>query len=134
MCSATDAQAAASDARVAQINELRKEFNNYSPGSRATPQMAELMISLYEQERMFGLLNEAYTHAAIEWNGVGEPWLASKYARLAIEYGIATMGEDDNDVAEMTRLANDPWGHWTWMLRTKKRMNWGPRINDDDDD
>lgn len=96
--------------------------------------MAELLVSLYDQERLHALQVEAYTYAAMEWNGVGEPWLATKYARLAIELGLATMGEDDSDVAEMTRLANDPWGHWTWMLRTSKRMSWGAKRRRDDDD
>jgi hypothetical protein len=132
-CSASDIQSAASDARVNQILQLRKEFNDWSTESSATPQMAELMISLYEQERLYALLNEAYTNAAMEWNGVGEPWLATKYARLALEFGIALLAEGDSNIEEMTKLADDPWGHWSWLMRTRKRMNWGPRTREDDD-
>lgn len=87
--------------------------------------MVELYLSLYEQERLDGSIYEAYAFAAIEWNGVGEPWHAVRYARLAIEYGLAAVGPKDTDVIEMKKLAEDPWGHWSWMLRTSKRMSWG---------
>lgn len=138
-CQQTAAIAAASDARLAQIAELRKEFTDFSPQSRATPQMAELLISLYEQERTYSLMYEAHTYAAIEWNGVGEPWLAMKHARLAIEMGLASAGSKDRDVKEMEQLVKDPWGHWSWMLRTSRRMGWGKQqdqvnTKDDDDD
>ncbi|KAK0377774.1 hypothetical protein CLIM01_04880 [Colletotrichum limetticola] len=127
-----------SDRRIEQIASLREEFNDYTPASRATPQMAELLISLYEQEHNWSLLTEAYTLAAIEYNGIGEPWLATKYARMAVEYGLTTLWEGHGDVIEMTKLAEDPWSHWSWMLRTRKRYSWGPGpkvdLNDDDDD
>jgi hypothetical protein len=139
LCQATPGQVRASDKRIQQIQDLRTEFSDYSAKSRATPQMAELMVSLYEQERLHGLQYEAFTHAAFEWNGVAEPWLATKYAQLAVEIGIASLGEDDKDVDELRRLADDPWSHWTWQLRTKQRDSWGLRKpeddnNDDDDD
>ncbi|KAJ0147366.1 SET domain-containing protein 5 [Colletotrichum tanaceti] len=114
-----------SDRRIEQIASLREEFNDYTPASRATPQMAELLISLYKQENNWSILSEAYTLAAIEYNGVGEPWLATKYARLAVEYGLLTLWEGHGDVVEMTKLAEDPWAHWSWMLRTRKRYSWG---------
>ncbi|GJC95604.1 lysine methyltransferase [Colletotrichum higginsianum] len=125
-----------SDRRIEQIASLREEFNDYTPASRATPQMAELLISLYEQENNWSLLSEAYTLAAIEYNGVGEPWLATKYARLAVEAGLMTLWEGHGDVVEMTKLAEDPWSHWSWMLRTRKRYSWGPgsRPNQSEDE
>ncbi|OHE95499.1 hypothetical protein CORC01_09232 [Colletotrichum orchidophilum] len=115
-----------SDRRIEQIASLREEFNDYTPASRATPQMAELLISLYEQEHNWSLLTEAYTLTAIEYNGIGEPWLATKYARMAVEYGLTTLWEGHGDVVEMSKLAEDPWSHWSWMLRTRKRYSWGP--------
>ncbi|KAK1989631.1 SET domain-containing protein [Colletotrichum falcatum] len=126
-----------SDRRIEQIAALREEFNDYTPASRATPDMALLLISLYEQEQNWSLLSEAYTLAAIEYNGVGEPWLATKYARLAIDAGLTTLWEGHGDVVEMTKLAEDPWGHWSWMLRTRKRYSWGGKtgrfVEDDEE-
>lgn len=115
---------AASDERIKQIGAIRKQLEDYTTESAATPQMADLFVSLYEQERLDGSIYEAYAFAAIEWNGVGEPWNAVRYARLAIEYGLVAVGSRDRDVVEMKKLAEDPWGHWSWMLRTSKRMSW----------
>ncbi|KAI8627336.1 hypothetical protein F5Y19DRAFT_477549 [Xylariaceae sp. FL1651] len=129
LCTQDAEQIAASDARIRQVIEIREQLRDYSSASQATAQMAELMVSLYEQERMWAMLYEAYTYAAIEWNGVGEPWLATKYARLAIQYGLACGGPKDSDVIHMKELAKDPWSHWSWMLRTKKRMNWGSKVS-----
>src|ERR1700712_4822534 len=53
-CTATSAVASASDDRIAQIHELRGELEDYSTESRGSTQMAELLVSLYEQERMWG--------------------------------------------------------------------------------
>jgi hypothetical protein len=133
-CTASRFVVASSDDRLNQISDLRYEFGKIRSESRATPQMAELLISLYEQEKLWGMMYEAYRFAAIEWNGVGEPWTATKYARLAIEYGIYSSGEKDEDVAEMDELATDPWSHWSWMFRTTRRMGWGLKREVDRDD
>lgn len=99
---------AASDERIKQIKQIRKQLEDYSTRSAATPQMVDLYVSLYEQERLSGSIYEAYAFAAIEWNGAGEPWTAAKYARLAVEYGLAAVGPKDRDVVEMKSLADDP--------------------------
>ena len=126
-CTASAAAGHASDARVEQIARLAAELEDYSSESRATPQMAELHAALLEQEGLWGLVYQAYAFAAIEWNGVGEPWTATKFAHLAVDYGIHSVGPSDRDVIEMATLAEDPWNHWSWMLRTKRRMGWGVR-------
>ncbi|KAJ4391886.1 SET domain-containing protein 5 [Gnomoniopsis smithogilvyi] len=125
LCTQRPELTAASDQRIKQIKKIRKQLEVYSTESAATPQMADLFVSLYEQERLDGSIHEAYAFAAIEWNGVGEPWQAVRYARLAIEYGLAAVGPRDQDVIEMKSLTEDPWAHWSWMLRTRKRMSWG---------
>lgn len=125
LCTQRQAQTNASDERIRQIRQIRKHLEDYTTASPATPQMADLYVSLYEQERLSGSIYEAYAFAAIEWNGIGEPWHAVRYARLCIEAGLAAVGPKDRDVIEMQRLAEDPFGHWSWMLRTSKRMSWG---------
>lgn len=124
LCSLRPALSAASDQRIKQINNIKKQLTDYSPGSPATPAMADLLVSLFQQERLDGAIYEAYAFAAIEWNGVGEVWEAVRYARLSLEYGLAAVGPQDQDVVEMQAIAEDPYGHWSWMLRTKKRMGW----------
>lgn len=130
-CRASGAAAAASDARVAQLGELARELDDYGPGSRATPQMAELYASLLEMEGLWGMVYWGYWFAAIEWNGVGEPWVASKWAHMAVEYGIYSAGPRDRKVVDMVELAEDPWAHWSWMSRTTARQR-GSSEKDDE--
>ena len=135
LCNSAPALGDSSDARILQIEDIRKELNDWSATSRATPQMAELLVSLLEQERVWGLLGEGHSYAAVEYNGVGDPWTALRYAHLALEEGLALMrGKEDSEVADLRSLIEDPWGHWSWMAREKKRMGWGKRPADEDED
>ncbi|KAK3357621.1 hypothetical protein B0T25DRAFT_164645 [Lasiosphaeria hispida] len=134
LCTQEAGRAKASDARIKQIRELRGQFRSYKPESLANPQMAELFISLHEQEKLWGAMYEAYAFAALEYNGIGEPWTATKWAQLAVEWGIPAVGEKDQDVIEMQKLAEDPWAHWSWMLRSKKRAGWGRKDGEEEED
>ena len=108
----------ASDSRIALIERLFKELSDYSPVTgHGTPQMAELLVSLHEQERMNGPIANAYALAAREWSGIGDVYNAMRYAHLAVEAGLLYEGPHAKDVRDMERLLKDPSKHWTWMLR-----------------
>ncbi|KAK4661630.1 uncharacterized protein QC763_706210 [Podospora pseudopauciseta] len=137
LCTKEQAQVEASDVRIHQIKELVGEFSDWSSDSRATPQLAELVLSLYEQEKLWGSMYEAYTWLALEYNAVGEPWTAVKWANRAVEWGIPVVGPKDGDMEQMRRLIKDPWAHWSWLKRVKVRGGWGKgseREGDGDDD
>ncbi|KAK6088909.1 lysine methyltransferase [Seiridium cupressi] len=120
-CTQDDRLVKASDARIAQILDLQRHFADYSKDSFATPEMAETLISLYQQERLYSRMYEAYTYAAIEYNAVGRPWEAIKYARLAIQHGFIARGAKDEDSYELYELAEDPWEHWSFMMKGKEQ-------------
>lgn len=108
----------ASDLRITLIERLFKELSDYSPVTgRGTPQMAELLVSLHEQERMDAPIANAYTLAAREWSGIGDVYNALKHAHLAVEAGLLYEGPHAEDVRDMEQLLENPSGHWTWMLR-----------------
>ncbi|KAI1337883.1 hypothetical protein F5Y15DRAFT_425587 [Xylariaceae sp. FL0016] len=120
LCTAPRHQTAASDARIAQIAELTahlRDSSSSSASSSPSPQMAELLVSLYEQERLWGSIHEAYAQAAVAYSAVGEAWMAVKYARLAVQRGLAAKGPRDGEVGDMEGLAEDPGGHWSWGIR-----------------
>lgn len=116
LCSLDKHRADASDARIEQIKWLWDETRE----EMGSPEMAELVISLYQQEKLWGKMPGAYYFAAIEYNGAGDPWTAIKYARLAIEVGIPSLGENSRTVREMRKLAADPWKHRSWMASVKE--------------
>jgi hypothetical protein len=122
-CTQIDRIVKASDARIAQILDLQRHFTDYSKKSFATPEMAETLISLYEQERLYSRMYEAYSYAAIEYNAVDKPWGAIKYARLAIQHGFIASGYKDEDHYDLTVLAQDPWEHWSYRMRLKDENN-----------
>ncbi|KAK4123148.1 glycosyltransferase family 1 protein [Parathielavia appendiculata] len=112
---------------IGMILRLREELRDWKgrrtgegEGSRACPEMAELLVSLLDMERLWGVVHEAYALAALEYNAVGEAWLAVKYARLAVEYGTPMLGEKDEDLMELRKLAENPWSHWSWEKRLKE--------------
>ncbi|KAL2188368.1 SET domain-containing protein [Thermothelomyces heterothallicus CBS 203.75] len=88
---------------------------------KACPAMADLLVALYEMERLWGLMYEAYMLAALEYNGAGDPWTAVKYARLALEWGIPMLEEADEDLEDMRELASDPQRHWSWRRRAEPK-------------
>ncbi|KAM7205101.1 hypothetical protein V8F33_001342 [Rhypophila sp. PSN 637] len=134
LCTRKPARIAASDSRIQQIKEIAEDLQNQDGDSRANPQMAELFISLHEQEELWGMMYEAYTYAAQEYNGAGDPWTAIKYAQLAVEWGITAVGPLESNVVDMKKLAEDPWSHWSWMTRTRKKNGWGKKKPSEEED
>ncbi|KAJ4395107.1 SET domain-containing protein 5 [Neurospora sp. IMI 360204] len=147
LCSRSKGRVEESDRRVRLIKELwrllreegkddgskvgrgEKEEQGRKTGSRRKgdkTKMAELLVSLYEMEGLWGMIFEAYAIAAREDNKVGEAWMAMKWAGLAVEYGAMVLGEGDEEVREMKELARDPWGHGSW--RSRKIGGYGGRI------
>jgi hypothetical protein len=115
LCSASPAVSGASDQRIAKILEIEEQLEQRHVEGETAISMAQLLISLYKQEGMDAPIASAYSTAAIEYNGVGKSWIASKYAKLAIETDVLYSGPSSESVAEMEILLKDPEGHWSWM-------------------
>ncbi|KAI1415415.1 SET domain-containing protein [Hypoxylon sp. FL1857] len=118
-CSADAASIAESDERVKKIHALLKEMDDHSAASRACPEKAELLVSLYEEEGILTRINEAYYRAAIEYIGVGDIANATKYATLCVDHGQRFIGPDRPFIKEMQELIADPTGHPKWKFRLK---------------
>ncbi|KAK4143657.1 uncharacterized protein C8A04DRAFT_28649 [Dichotomopilus funicola] len=137
------ARSAASDQRIERIIELRQKLQRVwkrdddhddddngleddndtggsDPSKTTSPAMAELLVTLYETERLWGGLHEAYILAALEYSGAGDAWTAIKYASLGLEWGIPMLGAADEDVVDLKKLAENPWGHWSWKRTVGK--------------
>lgn len=116
-CTAHPSLTAESDARLHQITQLVEALNDWTPKSTATPEMAEVLLSLYDQERLWAYHATAYKHAAEVYSSFGDRYMAIKYARLGVEFGILDKGFSDGDVKEMKRMANEPEMSWSWNKR-----------------
>ncbi|KAK1826276.1 SET domain-containing protein 5 [Podospora conica] len=118
-CTAEPHVLAESDARCEHLNRLRRELDDYS--ASATPEKAELLVTLYELEGLEVRMYEAYYRAALEWNGVGDSGRAVRYARLCLDRGLLLRGPDRPFVESMRALVLDPTRHWSWRFRVQKK-------------
>ncbi|POR34338.1 SET domain-containing protein 5 [Tolypocladium paradoxum] len=115
-CSACGLQAnisLASDSRLNQIIDLRRQIDQ---GDGASLQMAETLISLYEQERLYASISDVYQIAALSACSEGQRWSAIKYARLAVEIGLLNDGPDERSLL-MKALAEEPEKEPCWLKR-----------------
>lgn len=106
-----------SDSRIQQIHHLWKQLDDHSSTSLKLADKAELLVTLYELEGVATRMHEAYYRASLEWNGVGEPVKAVRYARLCLSKGLVLKGPDRPFVKEMQALVSDPGKHWSWRFR-----------------
>ena len=114
----------ASDSRLRAVGKLRDELNNLEATSRADPDMAELLLSLLQQERAEVAMCEGYTHVAREYNMAGKPHKALKFAHLALESGLLFEDECGADMRDMQHMVSSgPRAHWTWRYRIQAREN-----------
>lgn len=128
-CTAHPHLVSESDARLHQISDLAAILDDWTATSRATPDVALAMVSLYEQERLWANLATAYKYAAETYASFGDRWGAIKYARLGVEMGMLNRGWGDRDVKEMRNMADRPEMSWSWGKRVGlgKRNEWACR-------
>ncbi len=82
-CRATEAEGAASDARLQKIIELEKKLDDFSDMS-VTAETGAQVVALYEEERLDLYLGHVYTRAALNFALFGETEKAQKYAEFAV--------------------------------------------------
>lgn len=75
---------------------------------------AYLLVSLSEQERLFGGMGDSFMAAALAYNAVGNEWEAEKWAMKAADEILVSDGPADRRVQIMKRLSEDPKSHWSW--------------------
>lgn len=115
-CSMSEEEIDQSDARLYEIDELEAELGDFT-SSKASIDMVERLLELYEKERMDVKAHGAYVLAALNYNLFGDAEKAKRFADLAVETGIVEYGESAQDVEAMRTLALDPKGHFTWKKR-----------------
>ncbi|KAJ4299019.1 hypothetical protein N0V90_004263 [Kalmusia sp. IMI 367209] len=124
-CAAHPVFTAESDARIKAIEDISEALNDWTPKSTATPEMAETLLSLYEQERLFASMGVAYKHAAEVYSSFGDRWSAIKYAQLALELLHLDRGFSDSDIKFMSEMAKEPEQSWSWKKRVGHKRTEG---------
>lgn len=98
---------------------LQQNLADWDPGSTATPEKAEKLIRLYEQEGLEAFLETAYGHAALAYNAVGDSRRAKKYGGLAADAAVLKGGPGATHLKTWKQIIDNPKGHWSWKWRTR---------------
>ncbi len=106
----------ASDLRLRQIVTLTGQFEE-RPESTSV-EMAETLISLYIQERLYAPLSGAYRFAALASCAAGQRWKVIRYSQLAIEFGLLDDGFSNDHTLEMKELALQPDTKECWRPKS----------------
>lgn len=110
-----------SDDRIQQINHYTAELKDWSNQSRASPEIAEALIRLHQEEQIFYYIGDAYRLAAHTYSGVRDRYHALRMASNALVHGLQAwdgMGSSMHDVLE---LLENPEKHWAWGKRLEER-------------
>ena len=77
------------------------------------------MAELFELEGIRVKVHQAYFHAAVQWNSVGDNMTSVKFARRAVDHGIISVGPEQWIIKDMQDLAHEPMKHWSWGARQR---------------
>ncbi|KAG8411188.1 hypothetical protein J3459_016534 [Metarhizium acridum] len=119
-CSQPPELAALSDRRVAEMDRLLSRLRgDEGDDDSPPPQMAEALVSLFRQERLYADVHEALVLAARAHCAAGHYWHTLRWAHLAAEASALWDGADSPDAVQMARLAERPEGESCWMRAVK---------------
>jgi len=101
-----------SDRRIALILQIKSEFDNIMDVDQDEEEedveemvaKADLLVSLYEQERLSGSMEDAYRIAALSYAKSRKGWQAMKWAMKATEAHLFTELSRERVVGEMAEL------------------------------
>lgn len=121
LCAASEALRNASDRRLGVMRDLEVQLDDLDPDRTGSTGMAELLISLYELERLDGGIADGYMYAALEYSYVGNRNGARMYAAKAMEAIALWRGVEHPYYRNLKRLFEDPEGHASWTYIKKSR-------------
>ena len=69
---------------------------------------AELLVSLYEQEKLYGAMEDPYRIAALSYAKAGKVWEAVKWTMKATEAFLIAEGSREKMVQDMKEMGEIP--------------------------
>ena len=106
-----------SDAALHRINEVQAQLNDWSAGSRASPEMAAELVQMYVQEGLEGFLDVPFGFAALAWNAVGRVEEARMWAEKARSTVLVKDGEGADALRIWDGLLAGAERHWSYRRR-----------------
>jgi len=126
LCTSPEDVQEMSDYRVQLIEELEQELNDLSTNRTATPESADLLITLHQQERLDGVIGDAYMYGAFEHAYIGDKRGTQKMAALACEHMAIWRGTSHQYYQAMSRLLVAPEKERSWRYFERLRAGENP--------
>jgi hypothetical protein len=120
-CTMSEADVKDSDARMDRIYELEEKIEKLvAAGNGVDATLGDELVGLYEAERFWTYIGQAYTRAALLHSLVGNEKETKKYAEKAREAMAREFGPFHKDTIAMAVLEADVKSHWSWRAMKKK--------------
>jgi hypothetical protein len=106
------------------IKALKVLLNDWTEDRLDRAQMAELLITLYKQERLYVPIATAYEAAAYAYSVLGDEYKTMELAALAVDAMTVFYGADHPLTMDLELLMLNPKEHRTWLYTagtTKKK-------------
>jgi SET domain len=127
LCSAENHFIRESNRRIIEINRISRILNEVVSQNETereaarkhvsvAAEMVDMLISLYEQERLHASIADGYRLAALVYASIGNEWRAVKWAMMAADIGLIHDGPEDEDILDVRRLLLAPRQHWSWAV------------------
>lgn len=120
----SDAQVAASDARIERIATIQAHLEKMVAGQiPIDTALADELVQGYEDERLWTSIGQTYTRAALLHSLRGNEKEARELAKKAAEAMELEYGVQNKDAQAMKLLSEDPTAHWSWnaLKRSEQR-------------
>jgi hypothetical protein len=117
VCRQPKLHVAASDKRLRMIKALKGLLNDWTEDKPDRAQMAELMVTLYEQERLDVPIAQAYEAAAYAYSVVGDEFATMTWASKAVEAMTILYGGEHPLTQDLEVLMLNPSEHRTWLYK-----------------
>ncbi|QPH04223.1 hypothetical protein C2857_001057 [Epichloe festucae Fl1] len=116
-CELPEAGRRDSDRSIGLIREYTRELQDWSDQSRGTPGLAERLVRLYREERLYTDIADAYRLASWAYGAVRDRYNALRMASSAVRFGLLTWREMGMRINDTLLFMMDPEAHWTWGKR-----------------
>jgi hypothetical protein len=130
LCTAPEHVQRLSDERLLLIDTLEKELNDLSANRTGDLETVDLLLSLYQQERLDGVIGDGYMYAAFEHAYNGNKRLVQKYAALAVEHMAIWRGTGHSYYKAMWRMFLNPEGEKSWRYFENKKAELEAAVTD----
>jgi len=120
LCRQPASHLSASDKRLRMIKALKTLLNDWTEIQPERAQMAELLVTLHEQERLDVPIALAYEAATYAYSIIGDEYKTMTWASKAVEAMTILYGNDHPLTADLEVLMLNPTEHRTWKYQAPK--------------